>query len=183
MTHIPSHADQIVFLTRVQKILDEGQFVATYKFALLIALIDIAIERGDDSGAPIDVELAWLAEKFIELYWNHSKPYGGVVLSQNKGLNIAVLGRIQALQTKTMSLAEARWAPQWRATLRGIGQIIQAMPLFRLQLLRGEQRLPFLYDEEIVSGAIRLKPGVAYCLRKFSTLIGALARNGIRRIN
>jgi hypothetical protein len=34
----PSHAEQIVFLTRIQKVLDEGQFVATYKFALLIAL-------------------------------------------------------------------------------------------------------------------------------------------------
>jgi hypothetical protein len=134
VTQVPSHADQIVFLTRVQKILDEGQFVATYKFALLIALIDVAIERGDDSGAPLDVELAWLAEKFIELYWNHCKPYGGAVRSQNKGSNIAVLGRIHALQTKTISLAEARRAPQWGATLRGIGQIIQAMPLFRLQM-------------------------------------------------
>ena len=53
VTQVPSHADQIIFLTRVQKVLDEGQFVATYKFALLVALIDIAIERGDDSGAPL----------------------------------------------------------------------------------------------------------------------------------
>ena len=178
MTQIPSHADQIMFLMRVQKILDEGQFVATYKFALLIALIDIAIERADDSGAPLEVDLEWLAAKFIELYWNHSKPFGGAVLSQNKGANIAVLGRIQALQTVTMSLAEARKAPQWRSTLRGIGQIIQAMPLFRLQLLRGDQRLLFLYEEELVNGSIRLKQGVAYCSRRFSTLIGALARNG-----
>jgi Apea-like HEPN len=178
VTQVPSHADQIVFLTRVQKVLDEGQFVATYKFALLIALIDIAIERGDDSGASLDVELEWLAEKFIELHWNHSKPFGGAVLSQNKGSNIAVLGHIQTLQTKTMSLAEARKVTQWRATLRGIGQIIQAMPLFRLQLLRGDQRLPFIYDEQLVNGTIRLKPGVAYCLRKFSMLVGALARNG-----
>jgi hypothetical protein len=175
---VPSHADQIVFLTRVQKVLDEGQFVATYKFALLIALIEIAIERGDDSGAPLDIALEWLAEKFIELYWNHSKPFGGAVLSQNKGTNIAVLGRIQALQAETLSLAEARRAPQWHATTRAIAHIIETMPLFRLQLLRGNQRIPFLYDEEMVNGTIRLKPGAAYCLRKFSTLVGALARNG-----
>jgi hypothetical protein len=162
----------------VQKVLDEGQFVATYKFALLIALIEIAIERGDDSGAPLEIPLACLAEKFIELYWNHSKPFGGKVLSQNKGSNVAVLGRIQALQTKTLSLVEARRTPRWRGTVRNIGRIIQAMPLLRLQLLRGNQRIPFLYNEEIVNEAIRLKPGVAYCLRKFSTLVGALARNG-----
>jgi len=88
-----------------------------------------------------------------------------------------VLGRIQVLQANTMSLAEARRASQWRATVRSISQIIQTMPLFRLQLLRGDQRIPFLYEEELVSGAIRLKPGVAYCLRKFSTLIGALTRD------
>ena len=72
MTLAPSHADQIDFLARVQKILDEGQFVATYKFALLIALIEIAIERGDDSGAPLDLKIDWIAEKFIELYWGHA---------------------------------------------------------------------------------------------------------------
>ena len=177
MTQAPSHADQIVFLTRVQKILDEGQFVATYKFALLIALIEIAIERGDDSGAPLDVKIEWIAEKFIELYWGHAKPFGGTVLAQNKGTNIAVLGRIEMLQIKTVSLAEARRLVEWRAAVRGIGRIIETMPLFRLQLLRGDQRIPFLYEESIVDGSIQLKPGVAYCLRKFSTLLGALARN------
>jgi hypothetical protein len=38
--------------SQVPQILEEGQFVATYKFALLPALIDIAVERGDESGAP-----------------------------------------------------------------------------------------------------------------------------------
>ena len=42
----------------------------------------------------------------------------------------------------------------------------------RLQLLRGGQRDTFLYDEEVVDGAIRLKPGVVYCLRRFSSLLG-----------
>ena len=64
MTPVPTDADQLAFLARVQKILDEGQFVATYKFALLIALIEIAVERGRDTGDALDVPLDWIAEKF-----------------------------------------------------------------------------------------------------------------------
>jgi len=178
MTRVPSHADQVAFLTRVQKILDETQVVATYKFALLIALIDIAIERGDDSGEPLDVQVDWLGERFIELYWGHAREFCGTVLSQSTGANIAVLNCIHTLQEKTTSLAAARRLPHWRTTVRGVSRIIRTMPLLRLQLLRGNQRIPFLYDEVVTNGAIRLHSGVAYCLRKFSTLIGSLARNG-----
>lgn len=174
----PSDADQLLFLTRFQRILDEGQFVATYKFALLLALIEIAIERGDDSGRSLDVPLEWIAEKFIELYWGHTRDFCGAVLVQNKGANIAVLSRIERLQRHTMLLAEARRHPQWAATVRPIVQIVRTMPLFRVQLLRGDERIPFLYDEAVEGGAIRLKPGVVCCLRRFSMLLGALARNG-----
>ena len=52
------------------------------------------------------------------------------------------------------------------------------MPLFKLQTLRGEQKLIFLYREEIVDGAIELLPGVAFCLRQFSGFIRTLAQHG-----
>ena len=37
----------------LQRILSEGNFVATYKYALLQALADLAVLKGDDSGAPL----------------------------------------------------------------------------------------------------------------------------------
>ena len=48
----PPPEQQIAFLTNLQRLLSEGSFVATYKYALLMALADIAVERGaeDDSG-------------------------------------------------------------------------------------------------------------------------------------
>ena len=52
-------------LQHVQRIFDEGEFVATYKFALLIALVELAIEGGDDTGAPLDLDLHSIAEKLI----------------------------------------------------------------------------------------------------------------------
>ena len=178
MTRIPTDAEQLAFLTRVQRILDQGQFTATYKYALLIALIEIAVERGDDSGGELRVPLDWIAAKFIELYWGHAREFCGTVLAQNRGGNIAVINRIAVLQRRTSSLAEARRLPQWAAAIRSVGTILRQMPLFRLQRLRGGERVPFLYDENLVGDAIRLKPGVAYCLRKFSPLLDGLARSG-----
>jgi hypothetical protein len=36
-------------------LLDEGLFVASYKFALLLALADLSIEAGDDSGGALTI--------------------------------------------------------------------------------------------------------------------------------
>lgn len=46
----PSERAQVEFLTHIQRLLSEGGFTASYKFALLLALADIAVEMGDDSG-------------------------------------------------------------------------------------------------------------------------------------
>jgi hypothetical protein len=56
----PTADQQITFLTNVQRILSEGQFTATYKYALLQALADIAVEVGDDSGDVIVVPTSGL---------------------------------------------------------------------------------------------------------------------------
>lgn len=53
----------------------EGQFVASYKFALLHALADLAVIKGDDSGAPLVLATKDIAEKFIELYWQQCRPF------------------------------------------------------------------------------------------------------------
>ena len=41
---------QVYFLKQLQRVLSEGSFVASYKFALLHALADLAVTHGDDSG-------------------------------------------------------------------------------------------------------------------------------------
>ncbi len=46
----PTAEAQVAFLRDVQRLLAEGSFTATYKFALLQALADLAVLRGDDDG-------------------------------------------------------------------------------------------------------------------------------------
>src|ERR1035441_5982095 len=71
----PTPDEQIRFLVNFQRLLDEGLFVASYKFALLVALADISIELGDDSGGVLAVSTSTIAEKFIQYYWRQAVPY------------------------------------------------------------------------------------------------------------
>jgi hypothetical protein len=64
MQPVPPTADeQIQFLVNLQRLLAEGLFVATYKFALLLSLADLAVEKGDDSGAAMKLATEDIAEK------------------------------------------------------------------------------------------------------------------------
>ena len=52
MTHpLPSARDQLDFIQKLRRLLDEGSFVATYKFALLEAMADLCVTQGQESGA------------------------------------------------------------------------------------------------------------------------------------
>ena len=74
----PSAEAQLAFLAKLQRLFSEGDFTATYKFALLIALADLAVELGADDGAEalLLVQQARSAERFVHLYWRHAMPYG-----------------------------------------------------------------------------------------------------------
>ena len=73
--HIPTAQEQLKFLKNIQLILQSGSFSSTYKFALLISLSRLAIEKGEDSGESLSLEYTDIAEKFIELYWKQAVPY------------------------------------------------------------------------------------------------------------
>jgi hypothetical protein len=172
----PTDAEQLAFLANVQRLFEEGQFTATYKHASLIALVDVAGERGRDDGDPLRVPLDAIAEKFVEYFWGHTRPYRGSVLYQNKGRNIAVLAMLARMQSGAATLAGARKLPGWTSLLARVGQQIRLMPLFKLQTLRGDRKLLFLYREALSDGAVELLPGVAFCLRRFSGFLRTLAR-------
>jgi hypothetical protein len=71
----PSAEFQLEFLAKVERILSQGQFTTTYKFALLVALTNIAVEQGDGSGDALEVDLDDVARQYLELYWNMARPY------------------------------------------------------------------------------------------------------------
>lgn len=144
----PSAEEQVQFLLRIQRLLGEGLFTATYKYALLMALADLSVELGDDSGDQLEIDAERIAEKFIEYYWRQTLPFlGSGILSQNKGKPPVVVTLL--LQTRSKfgdSLAAAqRDRPAWQSLIRQVADNIRAMPLRYLQNVGGEC-LAFLYD-------------------------------------
>ena len=182
MKPLPSAEAQLAFLSQVQRLFDEGEFVATYKYALLIAIAEIAVESGNDSGDALHLPVDAIAAKYVELYWQQVQPYKSVqsldaaVLIQNKGKQAAIPNQVARLQDNYPSLAHAKKSHQWKAITTEIAKVIQKMPLWKLQTLRG-QKVPFLYKEELINGGIELFPGVAFCLRQFNGFILGLARS------
>ena len=184
-THaLPSAEAQLVFLGKLQRIFTEGDFTATYKFALLMALADLAVELGADDGEELMVSIRQIAERFIQMYWRQALPYGTGrastspgVLAQSNGVQAAVVSAITAFRTRhgaaTPQLARA--LPEYRALLGSVAQTVSAQPLNYLQNFGGLSDA-FLY-ERAEAGKVMLKPGVAYCLRRFQPLVQQLARS------
>jgi hypothetical protein len=179
---IPEPEDQVQFLFKVQRLLSEGSFVSTYKYALLLSLADLAVERGNDDTKELSLDTLDLAEKFIELYWRQALPWlprrGGEAtrLHQNTGREAAVLRQLAAAHERsTGSLPRLRNDKKaWHGLLAGVARVIEVMPLWKLQTV-GRQRLDFLYPNVGRGSRIRLRGEAVYCFRRFRELIGDMS--------
>ena len=175
----PSAEDQLAFLSRLQRLFSEGDFTATYKYALLISLSDLAVELGEND--TLRITYRQLAAKFVELYWQQCAPYsnGGStpgLLAQNMGAQAAVISAIIEFRTRNPSatVVAARSFDGYSALVQTVAATVAAQPVNYLQNLGG-QLDPFLYERD--RGCVVLKPGVAYCLRRFQPLVQQLARS------
>jgi 5-methylcytosine-specific restriction endonuclease McrA len=176
---IPTPEEQVQFLRNVQRLLAEGSFVASYKYALIHALADLVVEKGEDSGAPLDLNTKDIAAKFVELYWRQCLPFqvGGtassLVLQQNTGKQASIITQIMQSQEKCgASLFRLKQvdSDRWSKLVKEVDQVVRTMPLWKLQTV-GDERLDFLYENLDGANQITLKPGVAYCLRAYYGLL------------
>lgn len=174
--------DQVQFLLRIQRLLREGQFTATYKYALLMALADLSVECGDDSGAALDIDTTALAAKFIGYYWRQTVPFQGKgTLRQNKGASPVIINELVRLRGQYGDhLTAAQREPEtWRRLIGTVSRTVRQMPLAYLQNVGKATNIPFLYDQpaSMAPAVIRLYPGVAYCFRRFHGLILELVQS------
>jgi hypothetical protein len=181
----PSATDQLQFLARVQRFLDSGRFTATYKFALFLALAELAVEQGDDFGGPLRLPLDAIADRFLSMYWRQAAPYAAndtvSVLRQNTNQQAAVITRIsQAHRTLGVSLGAVRAHREWTALVGTARNTIITMPLLRLQTIdnngTASPRECFLYENSVPEHDLELLPGVAFCLRRFFPLLQGMVR-------
>ncbi len=172
----PSAEEQLAFLRSLQRLLDEGGFTSSYKYALLHAIADLCVLRGDDGGGELTLRTSEIAEQFVRLYWHQAAPFGvgdfSGILKQNTGRQTTVLRELEQHRNRYRgSLSELEKNPSdWSRLRRVVERTVKRMPLWKLQTF-GSERLDFLYDNVGTGSVVRLKPGIAYCFRAFHPMI------------
>lgn len=65
------------FAERLMALLDQGAFLATEKYAVVLGLLDLClVKTARDGTAPTSVTTMELAQKVIELYWPQTVVFG-----------------------------------------------------------------------------------------------------------
>ena len=189
----PSSEFQLQFLNKVQLLLVSGKFTSTYKFALLIAMTNVAVEKGNDSGAALDVDLNDIAREFLSLYWSQARPYKsiGSTLLQNREPKKSA--KIISLLAPEVAVSASQYARLRRynkprdTLVNRARRLIVKFPLKHLQHFESVSdqkysRDQFLYElsddnaNNLSLDKIKLKPGVAACLRSLRGLIVSLVQ-------
>ena len=147
----------IGFAEKLLALLDEGRFAATYKYAVLIGLMDLCLENSLESGvAPESVTTHQLAEKVIEIYWPHTFPFDldsePSILRQNVGGQAGILSFIAKFRNRhapdpSTPLPQAKWAAQddFEELVKRVEWKLIEMPLPRLQKF-GAVEDRFIYE-------------------------------------
>lgn len=146
----------IGFAEKVLELLDEGRYTATYKYAVLLALLDLCLEGTVAPGAaPETVTTRQLARKIVELYWPHTIPFvvrpETVVLRQNNTGQAEIVTMIRQFRERH---AADPSVPHWESRItapavydrlvRDVEWKLIEMPLPRLQAMGRVQR-EFIY--------------------------------------
>lgn len=201
--------DIAAFGENLLAILDRGSFTSTYKYAVLLALLDLALEATQRDGAPpTSVTTHQLAERVIESYWPHAAPFRDTerVLHQNQGGSgrAEVVSLIERFRSEHADPATPHRARTTQPTafaklLRDAEWVLVENPLPRLQLI-GNEPIPFLYvitwDKGVRRGefngpefdnSVRFVAGAAENLVRLSGLLRPLIQRDwaahIARIN
>jgi hypothetical protein len=146
---------------RLLQVIDEGRRTATYKLALLTALIDACAADSDAAGrAPTQLHTRQIARQVLRLYLPHARAYLAepasepVTLRQITNKRSAVLGAVLRLHLigetsghRSFTSIEQHHPVEFDRCLDEVERTFARYPLRLLQVVGNEHR-PFLYDIE-----------------------------------
>ena len=168
---------QLNFLNKIQRLFSQGDFTATYKFALLISIADIAVEIGDDNDECLSIKFELLGQKFIELYWQQAVPFvNDQILWQNNSRQARIITLIKNFKAKNniRTINQAKILQQYSTLLRDVTNVVKKNPIKYIQNIEGSVD-HFLFEED--ENAIILKSGISFCFRRFQSLIQNISQN------
>ncbi|WP_206696892.1 S24 family peptidase [Marinomonas algicola] len=175
---------QLDFIAYIQRMLNEGDFTATYKFALLHAIADVCVEQPiAREQNELVIPLPTLAEKLILLYWHHAVPFSSehtgekALLKQNAGAQSKVISVLyECQQNNIRNLRQLKQSSYWKTAFNAAMATLKTGPLWRLQILAKQEEC-FLYPHTRHSQFITLNTGISNCFRRFYDLVVYLAKN------
>jgi hypothetical protein len=136
------------FLEKLLQVLAEGRRSSTYKYAVLIGLIDLCVESGEP---PQMVTTAQLARRVVELYWRQVRRYqpAADVLRQNADKPAKIPRLIRAFREQHPDLVSppqrpARRHPAFERLIAQVERVLIEQPLPKLQRVGGREE-QFLY--------------------------------------
>lgn len=172
-------ADDDLLTERLLRVIDEGRRTATYKLALLLAIMDAAAANPGSSALPTRI----LAEHVLATYYPQTRAYvandgierelrqismkGSPVLRAALGLRV----RGDANGCRSADDARRQLPDEYRRTVDAIEDTFVRYPIPLLQVV-GTKLLPFLYEQDWSEGTsaaslrregrdrVRLLPGV-----------------------
>ncbi|WP_018122854.1 HNH endonuclease [Wohlfahrtiimonas chitiniclastica] len=177
---LPKAEEQLDFLQKIHLILETGNTTSTYKFALLLAITNLAIIQGEDNNNTLTLSYNDIAEQFIIQYWKQSLPFEyvekkGFVLQQNTGKQIVIIQDIQKLICKYPTLSKAMKSIEWNNLIQKAARTIKTYPARFLQNIEG-QSFNFLYTWQATGTHLQLNKNIMYCLRQFNYIIRQLVQ-------
>jgi 5-methylcytosine-specific restriction endonuclease McrA len=149
------------FAERLLEIIDSGRRTATYKLALVLALLDLCARQSDEEGgAPTELRTRDVAEEVASLYWPQVMPFrldGSDAASElrqitNKQSTIidplrSFRRSAEATGATSLWLARSRLSGAYETVIDRIEQTLAEQPLPRLQTVGSSETVfPFIYD-------------------------------------
>lgn len=149
------------FAERLLEVIDSGRRTATYKLALLLALLDLCARQSDQQGgAPTEIYTRDIAEQVASLYWPQVVPFrvensnNVLELRQIANKNSTIIDAIRTFRraaemagATSIWLARPRLAEQYDEVIDRIEQALAEQPLPRLQAVGSTETVfPFIYD-------------------------------------
>ncbi|MEO6058163.1 MAG: HNH endonuclease [Gemmatimonadales bacterium] len=189
---------------RIIALLDEAKFTSTYKYAVLLGLLDLCLEQGAEVGqGSLSVTTRQLAAKVLAAYWPQVRPLplheGGIPRQNSRGSRDArvlqAIGEYKQRTGREWSGPSEVWlrdSDGYKRLLSGVERVLIEMPLPRLQSV-GASNDEFLYRIEwtievsrvevgrylrdeisAFDNRIMLRPGVASALIQLNGLLRPL---------
>ncbi|MGW5524856.1 HNH endonuclease [Gordonia sp. NPDC003950] len=187
-----SSTDPLTLGQRLVAVLEDGQRSTTYKLAVMVTLLDLAVELvTDDPDAAITVDLDLFAHRLMDMYWRQTRPLDGRILRQSNTGNSFILSETLKLRSAVASpslrevpfdTAAADAPTIYHRSRLAIKKKLVELPLKLLQKAGTGPYECFLYDDswlghpsnaviEAHGNCIELFPGVCHTLARLAPLV------------